>query len=479
MNPLHISRDRIVGCGVLGLATAIALVSASDYAGSWNDGSRLATVEALVDQHTLAIDHSIFVDVPKSGRADAPLPYRRDDADLLEHGTLDKLFIDGHYYSDKSPVPALLMAAAYEPLHQLGLQAAKRPDLFCYRMTLVSSGLAYVVAVWCMHRLGRLLGLPVLWQIVFTLSFAVATVAPAYARHTNNHILLLGVAAALALNLAHLAIEVLDGQIRASRLLLLGVLAGLGYTIDLGAGPPLVVCLLGIVLFRCRRLSSVLWVLVGALPWIALHHAVNYAVGGTLKPANAVADYFNWPGCPFNAQNMTGTFNHSISHFLVYGAALLFGKRGFFGHNLALFALLPAGWLLIRRRSKEFPEIVFAAAWFGGTWLAYALTSSNYSGQCCSIRWFVPLLVPGYYGLAVAIRDFPGLRGTFAMLSGWGICLAALMWWQGPWMKHMVPLYWPLQGAALASCLLLQRLGHGRQGRGQTLEVETPGARAA
>ena len=44
---------------------AIALVSARDYAGGWNDGSRLATVESLVDYHTLAIDKSIYVDVPR------------------------------------------------------------------------------------------------------------------------------------------------------------------------------------------------------------------------------------------------------------------------------------------------------------------------------------------------------------------------------------------------------------------------------
>ena len=42
-------------------AVLVALVSARPYAGSWNDGSRLATVESLVDYHTLAIDRSIFL----------------------------------------------------------------------------------------------------------------------------------------------------------------------------------------------------------------------------------------------------------------------------------------------------------------------------------------------------------------------------------------------------------------------------------
>ena len=46
---------------VLALAVVVALVSARPYAGSWNDGSRLATVECLVDYHTLAIDRSASV----------------------------------------------------------------------------------------------------------------------------------------------------------------------------------------------------------------------------------------------------------------------------------------------------------------------------------------------------------------------------------------------------------------------------------
>ena len=48
---------------VIAGAMLIALVSARPHAGGWNDGSRLATVESLVDRHTLAIDESIFVKV--------------------------------------------------------------------------------------------------------------------------------------------------------------------------------------------------------------------------------------------------------------------------------------------------------------------------------------------------------------------------------------------------------------------------------
>src|SRR5581483_12397498 len=120
--------------------------------------------------------------------------------------------------------------------------------------------------------------------------------------------------------------------------------------------------------YRGRRLSPILMVLLGALPWLALHHTVNYLVGGTFKPANAVPEYLQWPGSPFGPENMTGVWNHDgPGHFFIYSVALLFGKRGFIGHNLALFLLMPALVVLRRRRIAEWPEVIFACAFCGGT----------------------------------------------------------------------------------------------------------------
>ena len=121
---------------VLISAAAVAIVSARGYAGGWNDGSRLAAVESLVDYHTLAIDRSIFVQVPPRTDAAAPGPYPIDEPTLYRHGTQDRLFIRGRFYSDKPPVSALLMAGLYQSLQWVtGLKARESPRLFCYLMT--------------------------------------------------------------------------------------------------------------------------------------------------------------------------------------------------------------------------------------------------------------------------------------------------------------------------------------------------------
>jgi hypothetical protein len=455
MTPL--ARDRPAVFLVVAVASAVAVVSARPWPGSWNDASRLATVESLVDRHTFAIDDSIFVRPP---RADAP-PEGENAGAMV---TQDKLFIAGRFYSDKPPVASLPMAGLYQAWRWSGGAAApQRPDRFCYWMTLCSSGVAYVVAVASMFVLGRTLRLPLSRCLVLTASFAFATVALPYARHVNAHIVLLGIAAMLFAQLARAGDRSMDTR----HLLAVGALAGFAYGVDLAAGPLLLAITLALVAHRQRRIEAVLVCGLAALPVLLLHHALNYAIGGTILPANTVPEYLRWPGSPFDRSNMTGVWQHDgIGQVLTYGLALLVGRRGFLNHNLPLWLAAVGTFTLLkaslggaapsapgRNRMPETPQLLCGAAWCAATWLVYALTSTNYSGECASIRWFVPFLVPGYFLLAVLLRERPQLYPYFLILTGWGAVLAVRMWWYGPWVRQMGPLFWPLQGAALVSCV--------------------------
>ena len=461
-------RERLAEGVLVVMAIALAVVQARPYAGSWNDGSRLATIESLADRHTWIIDESIFVRVPRRDASNTPLPYSARDRFLLEHGTQDKLFIDGHYYSDKSPVPAVLMAGCYQ-LWQwtTGMTAGTHPDRFCQSMTFLFSGMAYVFAVWCMYRISLRLVLPLSSRLLLTASFALATVALPYARQVNNHIFLLAIVAALVLNIAGLREEVQNSRACWRRFAVLGFLAGLGYTIDLGIGPVILICTGGFIVscsFNCapeasavvrarlrraaKRIAVFAWV---ALPWLVLHHALNYAIGGSLQPANTNPVYFHWPGSPFTAENLTGRWIHpNIGSFLLYAASMLGGKRGFFGHNLPLFLTIPGLFVLLRRHWEMWRELLWALSCCAGAWLLYAATSNNSSGQCCTIRWFVPLLAPAYFVLALLLRYHPRYGLDLLVLSAWGILLVMLMR-EGPWTGGMLPYFWPIQAAALSS----------------------------
>ena len=397
-------------------------------------------MESLVDRGTWAIDDSIFVR-PHG-------PYGDHDSPAAAEGTQDKLLIDGRFYSDKSPVPAVLMAGEYAVLKWLtGWMATTWPDRFCLAMCLLTSGLAYVWSVWSIDRLGRLLGLPAGVGIGLTASFAVATVAPVYAEYVNNHILLLAVAAALLVVL----VQIGGDESAWRRYWLAGFLAGLAYSIDLGAGPAIALGAAGLVAYR-GRLPGFFRFVAAAVPCFVLHHSLNYAIGGTFGPANAHVDYLTWPGSPFSAANATGGWTHpTVGHFVAYASSLLVGHKGFLVHNLALFLAVPAALVLVCRRVRETPEIVTAVAWAGLTWLVYAVGSTNSGGLCCSIRWFVPLLAPGYLVLAVLIREMPAYRRDLAVLSIWGGAMTAVMWVGGPWRPRLVPFWWLFLTGALAS----------------------------
>jgi hypothetical protein len=450
------------GWAVVVCAAIIAVCSAHDYAGGWNDGSRLATAEALVDYHTWSIDASVFVR-PSAVAPDSPAPYPNDYL-LIRYGTRDKLFINGHYYSDKSPLPSLWLAAVYAGLQFCtGWTARANANAFCYVLTLAASGLAYVLAVWSIYRLGWPLRLPHPWRLFLTGSFALATIALPYVRQVNNHILLLGIVAPLMVEMAWAA---RGAALTWGRLLRLGLLAGLSYTIDVGTGPVLLGGAAVWLAYRCRRPAALATFALAAAPWVLLHHGLNYAIGGTLGPANGVLAYLQWPGSPFDAHTMTGVWSHpGASSFVLYALDLLVGKQGFLTHNLALWLAIPACWWLCRRSAADRPELLLSAGWFVGVWLLYSVSSTNHSGVCCSVRWFVPLLAPAYYILAVWLRDCtPAYRRDFCILSAWGMVLGASMWWVGPWWPHLVPGFWAIQAAALASWLVSVYLRWRHQG---------------
>jgi hypothetical protein len=453
---------------VVSAALLAAWVVARPCAGSWNDGSRLAAVESLVDRHTWAIDDSIFVRVPR----DLPQPpYPARSPFLLEKGTLDKLWIDGHFYSDKTPVPALLLAGVYAGWQAMtGWTARSHPAAFCSSMTVASSGLAFAVAVWCALRLGRVLRLRGGWRLLPAGGLALSGVALAYTSHVNNHVLLLAVTMAAMVQLAWMT-RPLERTV--GRYLALGCCAGLGYAIDLGAGPGILGAVLLYAGWRGVRASQtrgpgdqetrrgvcllVSWspgllVFGGALPWLALHHGLNYALAGTWGPANANPAFFRWPGCPFSPDDLTGGLCHPDPYtFVGYALDLLFGGRGILTCNLPLLLALPGVVLLWRGRPALRPELLAVSALCVAVWLAYSLCSTNHAGECCSVRWFVPLLAPGWLVLALLLREAPWCRRQLLVLCGWGAVLGVHFACRGAWMNRLLPEFWPVLGLALAS----------------------------
>jgi hypothetical protein len=301
--------------------------------------------------------------------------------------------------------------------------------------------------------------------------FALGSLAVPYTRHVNHHVMLLAVSAGAWLLIMGLE----QGKQAPPRIGGLGFLAGLGWAFDFGVGPLMLATLFTLVLWRCRRLATVIVFLLAAAPPIAAHHTVNFAIGGTMLPANTVADYFRWPGSPFNPDNLTGAWHHdSLGRFIAYSLGIMFAKRGFLGHSLPVFLALAKLGVLWRLKPRLRPELLAAAGFCLGVWLLYAASSNNSSGLCCSIRWFVPLLAPLYFLLIRLLAARPDLQPDLLLLACFSAVLMAIAWWQGPWTPVKGWVYYPCLGLGLGSWGLYRWMRR----RSQQIATELPAARA-
>jgi len=440
--PPHMNRT---ACALALAAFVIAALGAKPYATAWNDGSRLASVEALVERGTFRIDGTAFLE-------GAPGAYEPDNP-LLAKGTLDKLRIGDHWYSDKPPLVSVPLAGAYRALMWFGAPApSEAPGAFAWVVCVLLSGTGFAVAVGCAWVLGARAGLEPNWRAVWLGAFALATVLPAYTRSANNHIAQLGAVAAVCVLLCRIADRTATGRSAWGSLLAAGFVTGFAYNLDFGLGPPLVCAVLLAVALRTRSAAAVLVFGMGLLPCVGAGHALNFAIGGDwLKPLNMHREYLSWPGSPFET-TMTGVMRDRYFAQFLYTLDLLFGKKGFLTHNPCLLLAVTSGawWLL--RQAKGVPyrvELLALAGWCAVAWLMYGALSKNHGGACVSVRWFVPFLAPGFWLLAHVLVARPNLRREFAVLALCGVPLALSAWLVGPWWMKNVPGYWFAFGAAL------------------------------
>jgi hypothetical protein len=446
--PLSIRAGRWCTLVVL-LSALIALVSARPYAGGYNDGSRLATVESLVDRRTFCIERSVYFRPVPADDPSLSKVWHPKHHGVLRFGTQDKLYINKRYYSDKPPLTAVFMAGQYQVLQWLtGLRAYRNPDRFAWWMSLLSSGLSYVVSCWALCRIAGALGLKPTDRALVVVSFSLATVAPAYSRNVNASILLMAIAFCLYAVLIEVdrARSGLGGRAPWGDFLLAGLLCGLGYTTDLGSGPLLLACTFLLVMSPgpWRRWAPLSGFLAGSLPLVIAHHVLNYWIGGTLRPLSSVKEFFDWPGSPWlkdNALTGTGFAHPNVVAMLVYELRLLFGRRnvGFLWHNLPLLLTIPGVVILARRRIPELPLVLHGVAWSVLTWQTYGALSNNYSGNTVSIRWLVPTLAPGFVILVLVLRECPGWRSELMLLTLQGSTISLYDWSVGTWDDTSAP----------------------------------------
>ncbi len=97
-----------------------------------DEQARLATVQAIVENRTLAIDGTVF------------------------STTRQKVFVGGRHYSDQPPVMALLLSGPYWVMYKGGMTFEHNPLWVMFLLTLIGVTLPVSLAAGMIYKMGRL-----------------------------------------------------------------------------------------------------------------------------------------------------------------------------------------------------------------------------------------------------------------------------------------------------------------------------------
>jgi hypothetical protein len=222
--------------------------------------SRWATVQALVEHQTFAIDKA--------------------NTQFFE--TRQKLKIGDVYYSDQPPTQGLLLAGPYWVLHRFGIDFAHRPTLVEYLLTMMAVTIPVAAAAGMLYRMGRLFELRRPWRAGLALAVVLGSGLISYATVLNPY------APAASLVLAATAVLVQVSLVRSplrsgGYLAIAGFFTALATAID-PAAVVFAILYVGVILvMRWRwslRIGGVLMYCIGSIPPIMLHMSLSGPITG-------------------------------------------------------------------------------------------------------------------------------------------------------------------------------------------------------
>jgi hypothetical protein len=371
--------------------------------------ARLATVQAMVEQHTLAIDKTDFASTHLK----------------VERG-------DGRHYSDQPPVLAALLAPSYWVMRQGGITFAKTPNLAMYLLTLLGVTLPVALSSGLMYRMGRVFELRRPWRATLGLVAVLASGLVSYATVLNPH----APAAALVLCAAACLIHVTLTNRRVHGSVWL-TLSGLSGAIAAAIDPPAVVfmLLLPAVILALRwtlvqRFAGVAVYLAAASLPILLHASLSAGAPGHGFGIRAPAgneSVFSFANPDLRS---VGTFDaitadddepQTTWERTVVGArrlaSALLGGHGLLSH-FPVAILGVAGVFMVMHRHWPWTTKMLASVTLAGIavlLIAFTFRRPDWHGAMFASRWFIvfaPLVV--FWGGAWLRRRHGRIGWTFA-----------------------------------------------------------------
>ncbi len=364
-----------------------------------NTGSRYATIEAIVDYGTFAIDDSVY------------------------NFTIDKVKVDGHYYSSKPPTLPTYGAGIYWAYQKLtGKRIATDEGDVLWVIGMGTGWLTHVVLLIYFFKLAQLLFRRRLAQIGSLIALAFGCLSVAFATTLNNH----SFGACLAFATLYHCVCVRQQRDRWWHWVACGLYAGFLPAIDLPSGLISMAAFGLLAQHDWRR--ALLWFAPATLPGLSSSLILSYISSGSVVPVYMRSELYKYAGSYWNHRGGIDSLREP-KH--IYAFHALLGHHGLFSMTPLFCFSLVGFYYALRRRAAWWWESLAVASVVVVTVVFYIVRTRNYGGWSVGMRWFVPLmpLLMFYFGVWLERVKLEPLTVAGSSAFAW----LGKLWWRARW----------------------------------------------
>lgn len=366
-----------------------------------DENARLATVQALVEHGTLAIDQTSFVH------------------------TAAKVERDGRLYSNQPPTLSVLLAGSYWILHRLGHTFATNPNWVMFLLTLVGTTLPVAFAGGLVYRMGRLFELHRPWRAGLALGVVLGSGFISYATVLNAHAPAAALVLASAGSLIHVTIT--NRRVHGSVWLAVsGACAALAAALEPAAVlfvPLFAAVVLALRWTPAQRLGGLLVYLLAAAGPVLFHAALVQRTTGNVwqgsglgreRPptefaraaSGALGVAVTFPEVGEDDESPPSSALQPLWDGLTGVGAASFGRHGVFSHFPVVLLGIIGVTMVMHRHWPSTTKTLASATLVGGGIIIviYALRAIDPAQAMFGTRWFVVFLPLTVFWAGVWLR---------------------------------------------------------------------------
>ena len=391
---------RILGVAIL--AVFALLYSLSRVGMSGNEASRFATIQAVSEQNTFAIEKTAFA-------------YTVDK--------VTKRFSGGHFYSDKPPFLAFAVGTALKPVQAVTKWNFRDdPEKLVYLVDLLVGGTVNILLFWWLFNMFRRVRRgSVAAKFLLALGSVMGSWLLSYSVVINNH-----TPAALCVLGAYVALWKFSRRPTYLAAALAGLACGLLGALEIPGGAIFGLALVPAVLVaspKNMRAEYALTVCCTVALAALCVFVLNYSAYRHPLPLYMIPKDKNEQGL-WSCLIKGGTFQPGIYNksYFGYAAECLFTYRGIFSYQPFLLFAFPALWFC--RKNLRSVEWVMMAATLVFT-AFYVILTNEFGGAAYGFRYLIPVIPVWSFFAGRWVLSVPKKNARIAL----GVLAAVLILW--------------------------------------------------